>query len=108
MSFGLKILIFNSGRLQISRYISLVATYLVVQEPTRSEDGHISKTEKAKLYDMKGFIRRCHTCRLLPVCTICVQNRMDHGFCKNALTQEEADPQLRMRLKILTEDNIYC
>ena len=57
---------------------------------------------------MKGFIRRCHTCRLLPVCTICVQNRMDHGFCKNALTQEEADPQLRMRLKILTEDNIYC
>ena len=87
MSFGLKILIFNSGRLQISRYISLVATYPVVQ---------------------KGFIRRCHTCRLLPVCTICVQNRIDHGFCKNALTQEEADPQLRMRLKILTEDNIYC
>lgn len=72
------------------------------------EDGHISKTEKAKLYDMKGFVRRCHTCRLLPVCTICVQNRIDHGFCKNALTQEEADPQLRMRLKILTEDNIYC
>lgn len=31
MSFGLKILIFNSGRLQISRYISLVATYPVVQ-----------------------------------------------------------------------------
>lgn len=57
---------------------------------------------------MKGFIRRCHTCRLLSVCTICVQNRIDHGFCKNALTQEEADPQLRMRLKILTEDNIYC
>ena len=74
MSFGLKILIFNSGRLQISRYISLVATYPVVQA----------------------------------VGTICVQNRIDHGFCKNALTKEEADPQLRMRLKLLTEDNIYC
>mgnify|MGYP006978181479 CR=1 FL=1 len=59
---------------QISRYISLVATYPVVQA----------------------------------VCTICVKNRIDHGFCKNALTQEEADPQLRMRLKLLTEDNIYC
>lgn len=67
---------------------------------TIEEDGNISKTENAKLYCIKNFCSKCRSCRLLPICTICVQNRIESSACC-VLTDEEVESQLRMRLKIV-------
>ena len=149
MSFGLKILIFNSGRLQISRYISLVATYPVVQASLISKfaiddipnhcyadykssiiinyngdifkctarsfnhherigilenDGNITETERAKLYNINRFRPQCRSCKLLPICVICIQKKIENNTCE--IKKEDIDCQLRMKLMAVIEKYI--
>lgn len=66
-------------------------------------DGSVTETEKGRLYRTRKFCSECVTCRLLPVCTVCIQKRIENDKCPASITAQEAENQLRMRMRLMSE-----
>lgn len=71
---------------------------------TLEDDGNITETERAKLYNIKRFRPQCRSCKLFPICVICIQKKIECNTCQ--MKEEEADSQLHMRLKAIIEKHI--
>lgn len=73
---------------------------------TLEKDGNILNSDKSLLYRDKRFGKDCLTCRLLPICTVCIQKKIENDKCPINITSEEIDRLIRMRMKIIINDNI--
>lgn len=70
------------------------------------KDGNILNSDNFFLYKDKKFGKYCLTCRLLPICTVCIQKKIENDKCPINITSEEIDRLIRMRMKIIINDNI--
>lgn len=67
-------------------------------------DGNITETERAKLYNINRFRPQCRSCKLLPICVICIQKKIENNTCE--IKKEDIDCQLRMKLMAVIEKYI--
>ena len=63
-----------------------------------------TKTERAKLYNINRFRPQCRSCKLLPICVICIQKKIENNTCE--IKKEDIDCQLRMKLMAVIEKYI--
>lgn len=73
---------------------------------TLEEDGSVTETERGRLYRKRKFCGECRTCRLLPICTVCIQKKTENGKCPISVTPEETERQIQIRMSICAKDRI--
>lgn len=65
-----------------------------------TDGGEIHYVEKSSSYNCR-FCKECETCRMLPICTTCIQNRVEKmkgGKCPSPMTNEQMEKELDSRL----------